>query len=264
MTQTASGHLQFDRLEHDLENWRDQLTQISPYLSQADLARLARRWDIMRQNLDSVFLNYGRPLTHLSVAMDPLPALMDLHQDELELAIEALAIAKKNLNLFMAESEAHVPLLEQALNIDENPARIRRCLEKMRVIDEGFQTRLQNIITYVHQFNTALASEDSLSQTTQKVMEQTRRIEGLRNANAALASQKQEMAQWLNDSKQRLMQTPSTPAPSPNAIGLVSQSFAPRTEADHALQMLFTNREKIREASRYLENVLAAEKENPK
>ena len=264
MTQTPSGQdqvQQFDRLEQDLENWRDQLAQLSPYLSPSELAKMARRWDLMRQNLDGVFLNYGRPLFNLPIAMDSLPPLRDLNQEELDITVDALVTAKKTLDGLIAESQQRVPLLEQALNIDQKPARLRRCLDKMRAIDDSFQVRLQSLVTYVEQFNLTMTQADTLAQTTQKVIDQTIRIEALKKANSVLEEQKQEMARWLAESKRRLLKIPLMPPPTPNALGLVGQSLAPRTDANKALEKLFANRDKLRDARRYLEAFLA-EKEN--
>lgn len=266
MTQTTSASsdlgLQFDRFEALLEDWHDQLSQFSAHLSSSDLAKLARRWDAMRQNLDTIFLHYGRSPSSLSAVMDGLPPLRDLTQAEMDMTLEALIMAKKALQNFAAESQQRLPLLEQALNANEKPERMRRCIDRMRAIDDAFQPRLQSLKAYVDIFGLATNGKQNFLQATQAIIDLTQRIEAMRNANDHLEGQKLEMSHWLEEAKARARRQPSTPPPSPWALGQAGQTMTSLpNDGDKALESLFTSREKLREARRYLETLLSA-KEN--
>lgn len=250
---------QFDRFEENLDDWRDQLVQLSTHLSPSDLAKLARRWDTMRQNLDAIFLHYGRPPSTFSSIMEGLPPLMDLTQDEMDLALEALLTAKKALNSFASESQQRLPLLEQALNTVEKPDRLRRCIDKMRAIDEAFQPRIQALKSYVDQFEFAADENETLLQTTLSIIEQTKRVDAMRNANEYFEGQKREMQRWLEQSRERLERLPSAPPPSPGALSKLGHDVRPEpSDTDKALESLFVSRDKLRDARVYLESLLTA------
>ena len=265
MTQTTSASpdlvLQFDRFENLLDDWRDYLAQLSPHLSAGDLAKLARRWDAMRQNLDTVFLYYGRPPSNLSSIMDGLPPLGDLNQSELDITLEAMLNAKKALAVFAAESQQRLPLLEQALNASEKPDRMRRCIDRMRAIDETFQLKLEQLKSSVDLFVLATNGEESFLETTKAIIDQTQRIEGMKRANDFLEDQKLQMERWLGESKFNARQKPSNPPPSPGALGQAMSSAA--SDSDKALESLFTSREKLREARCYLETLLRSKEDVP-
>ncbi len=263
MTQTAPASLdllmQFDRFEEKLEDWCDQLTQLSPYLPAGDAIKLAHRWETMRQNLDTIFLHYGRSPSRLVAVMDGLPPLRELTQNELDMTLDALLIAKKALNNFTRLSQQRLPLLDQALKNGENPARLRRSIDKMEKLQASFATRLQALKLSVDQFDSVAlyTEESSLLETTRQVIDQTQRVEALRNANSKLELQKEKMQTWLKDSKRQLQTRPAHPPPSAGALGIAGQSLTGSSnDTDKALESLFLNRDKLREARRYLETLL--------
>lgn len=263
MTQTTSASpdlvLQFDRFENLLEEWRDYLAQVSLHVSAGELAKLARRWDAMRQNLDTLFLYYGKPPSSLSSVMDGLPPLRDLTQAELDITLEAMKNAKKALAGFAAQSQQRLPLLEQALNASEKPDRMRRCIDKMRAIDATFQPKLHSLKSYVDLFDLATNGEESFLEATKAIIDQTQRIDAMKRANDYLEDQKLQMEYWLEESRYNARQKPMHPPPSPDALGHAMTAVA--SETDKALESLFTSREKLREARRYLETLLQSKED---
>ncbi len=269
MTDNTTGQLldpflQFDHLEHNLETFRDQLTRLTPYLAPSDLSKLVTRWESMRQALDSVLLSYGQAIPNLPTLMDDLPPLRDLDRNELELIREGLTTAKRTLQNFSREVQDKVPLLETALNIEDKPAKLRKCIEKMRVIDDGLQERVRQMKPFIKLFELAVNPPATLTETSALVVREMSVINGLKQANAALEAQEQEMRRWLAASRHRLDTMPVAPPPSPSALTQAGASANPaRDDADNALASLYAAREKLREARRYLETILPKGEDRP-
>lgn len=251
----------FERLEESLEQWRDHLTRVGPTLPPQDFTKLMRSWDDLRQNFEVASLHNGLDIPDLSALMGPLPVLKDFDSDELQVTVEALQNARKTLGTMLSETRSRIGLLEEVLNSDK-PQKMRKILEKMRGIDQSLQTRLLGLDAYVEQFRLAELPDYDLLSSTQKIIEQSERLQKMSEENETLDKQAEQMQRWLAESKLNLARMPIAPPPSPGAMQKVSLSLTSSSEADKALVALFSNHEKLKDARLYLENYLAQKEES--
>lgn len=246
----------FDRLENKLEQWREHLTSLGSSLAPGELQKLSRQWDALRQSFDVACLHGGLEIHGLEAFMEALPDFRHMTESELEIVHDGLKIAKKTLKSMLSETDARVSLLEESLNADKQ-SRIRKSLDKLRLIDESLQTRLLGLDAYIEQFELAKVEGLDLVQSTKMVMEQTQRINDLTQSNSELEAKTKQMNQWLVDSKLSLTRMPLAAPPSPSSIQQASLSLGNGSEVDKALMALFSNSEKLKDARLYLENYLA-------
>lgn len=246
----------FDRLENQLLEWHELLTNRSSNLTPAEGLKLVQQWNRLRLSFDVASLHQGLTLAELDQVLEPSSLFRSLKQDELELTADALQNAGKTLQSLLSETSSRKKLLEEALNTDK-PAKIRGAMTKLKLMEEGLQTRLLGLDAYIEQFHQAEIPGQDLAGTVRAMLAQHGRIQDLTAENLRLDEKKIEMKRWLDEAEAQLAQKTFAPPPSPADLEGAGASVSASSEANRALGKLYAAQRKLVEARLYLEEFLA-------